>query len=511
MLTRKRLFSVILLLIFTLTLLPVTAAAASPNVYTHTPGELAAHLLQNPASATDLVTYTQDPVCSAPYDLGAVSQSSLDSATRMLNNIRFIAGLDPVVYDPSQSASQQAACMMGVGNGPISHTPSQPKGMSDALYQMGYAACQSSNLSAGYNSLNHSLLSAWLSDYDDYNLPMLGHRRWCLNPQLGKVGFGAITNCTTGYKRYFSMSCLDSSNTDATQTCVVWPAQVTPLAYFSSSRVSTRIDRVIHPGDPWSIATGSAIAHPEQVSVQLVCNNTGEVWNFSSAHADGYFNVSNEYYGTPGCIIFRPELGVYHDGDVYTVTVSGLSSPLSYQVRFVDLSNPFTDVAQGRFFTPAVMWAYFDGIASGTTDTTFSPDEPCTRADMVTYIWRAAGSPKVSTTVNFEDVSASDYFYDAVCWAYATGVTKGITDTQFAPNASVTRGQAVTFLYRSKGCRGTYQNSFEDVRSNSFCANAVGWAYENGITVGTSATQFSPNNTCTRGHIITFLYRCHVE
>ena len=171
--------------------------------------------------------------------------------------------------------------------------------------------------------------------------------------------------------------------------------------------------------------------------------------------------------------------------------------------------NPFVDVKEGAYYYDAVLWAVEQKITSGTSATTFSPDASCTRAQMVTFLWRAAGSPKVENGKNpFADVKADAYYYAAVLWAVEKGVTSGTSATTFSPDATVTRGQTVTFLYRNAGSpevSGTMP--FTDVEADAYYAKAVQWAVQQKITTGTSETTFSPMSDCTRGQIVTFLYR----
>ena len=172
--------------------------------------------------------------------------------------------------------------------------------------------------------------------------------------------------------------------------------------------------------------------------------------------------------------------------------------------------NPFTDVAGDAYYADDVIWAVGEGITSGTTATTFSPDSACTRAQAVTFLWRAAGSPDPESGVNpFTDVKADAYYYDAILWAVEQGITKGTSDTTFSPNAACTRAQIVTFLWRFQASHaaGTV-NPFKDVAADAYYANAVLWAVKNGVTFGTTDTTFSPNATCTRAQIVTFLFRC---
>ena len=172
----------------------------------------------------------------------------------------------------------------------------------------------------------------------------------------------------------------------------------------------------------------------------------------------------------------------------------------------------FTDVTDDSlYFYAPVYWARDNGITTGKTATTFAPYESCTRGQIVTFLWRMMGCPAPTSTYNpFTDVREGDYFRDAVLWAREKGITTGKTATTFAPNAPCTRGQCVTFLWRTAGQPepvSTY-NPFKDVKRDDFYYSAVLWAAVNGITTGKNATTFAPNEACTRGQTVTFLYRC---
>ena len=169
----------------------------------------------------------------------------------------------------------------------------------------------------------------------------------------------------------------------------------------------------------------------------------------------------------------------------------------------------FKDVRESDYFFDAVQWAVRGGITAGTGKDTFSPDEGCTRAQIVTFLYRAAGSPKVENAANpFKDVSPADgVFCDAILWAYTNGITAGTSKDTFSPNATCTRAQIVTFLYKACGNGAEAPaTSFKDVPQDAFYAKAAAWAAANGITAGTSATTFSPDQTCTRAQAVTFLY-----
>ena len=184
------------------------------------------------------------------------------------------------------------------------------------------------------------------------------------------------------------------------------------------------------------------------------------------------------------------------------------ASKVSVEAEFVKTAaTSFADVPANAYFADAVKWAVDKGITNGLSDTMFGPYESCTRAQIVTFLWRAAGSPEPKTASSFTDVSASAYYAKAVAWAVENGITNGMTETTFAPDATCTRGQSVTFLHRA--LKGTASGSFTDVKSDAFYADAINWAVANNVTNGTSNTTFSPNADCTRAEIVTFLYRAY--
>ena len=202
-------------------------------------------------------------------------------------------------------------------------------------------------------------------------------------------------------------------------------------------------------------------------------------------------------------------------GAVKSYTFENVRRTHTIEVIFMKANgNPqagvFVDVATGSYYENAVDWAVGNGITQGTDATHFSPDGICTRAQAVTFLWRAAGSPKPETrTMPFTDVPAGSYYYDAVLWAVENGIAKGTSDTTFSPNMTCTRAQIVAFLWRSeKSPAAGTANPFADVKSTAYYADAVLWAVKEDITRGTTSTAFSPNTDCTRAQIVTFLWRC---
>lgn len=185
-------------------------------------------------------------------------------------------------------------------------------------------------------------------------------------------------------------------------------------------------------------------------------------------------------------------------------------SKVEIQATFVKETeiSPFGDVSTDAYYYEAVKWAQKKGITGGIGNDLFGPNQPCTRAQIATFLWRAAGSPEPKNMSSFSDVPTDSYYAKAVAWAVENGITTGTGDGKFSPNAPCTRAQSVTFLYRASGSPAVSDSAvFADVEANAFYADAVAWAVANGVTNGTTSSTFSPDNGCTRAQIVTFLYR----
>jgi hypothetical protein len=256
------------------------------------------------------------------------------------------------------------------------------------------------------------------------------------------------------------------------------------------------------------------------------CTNLQDVVFPSTCSYIGLFAF---YYAKPKSItLLNPKCEIYDSSDTLgkmgITTIRGYKGStaeayaLKYGYAFEALEGEpetpvsFTDVKVGDFFYDSVMWAVENEITSGTSATTFSPNKTCTRADAMTFLWRAAGKPEPSSTVNpFSDVKPDAYYYKAVLWAVENKITAGVSADRFGSSNTCTRGQIMTFLYRLAGSPSiSSRNPFTDVAEGKSYYNAVLWAVEEGITAGTTATTFSPNSSCKRGQIVTFLYRYYV-
>ena len=194
----------------------------------------------------------------------------------------------------------------------------------------------------------------------------------------------------------------------------------------------------------------------------------------------------------------------------YTFTMP--ASKVEIKATFVKEveTSPFSDVSTSAYYYEAVKWAQEKDITGGIGNGLFGPNQPCTRAQIVTFLWRAAGSPEPKSMSSFSDVSADSYYAKAVAWAVENGITTGTGDGKFSPDATCTREQAVAFLYRASGSPAVSSGSaFSDVAANAYYADAVAWAEKNGVTGGIGGGLFGSGNTCTRAQIVTFLYRAY--
>ena len=211
--------------------------------------------------------------------------------------------------------------------------------------------------------------------------------------------------------------------------------------------------------------------------------------------------------------ILCPQNGDYslteQDGEKICIVVDGEGKPVN-SVVITNEDHPFKDVKATDYFRDPVVWAFGNEITNGTSDISFSPNADCTRAQVVTFLWRAMGCPEVGDVKNpFNDVKDGQWYTEAVLWAVEKGITNGTSANTFSPNAKVTRAQVVTFLYRTADSPEVTnaKNPFTDIKGGQWYTDAVLWAVANDITNGTSKTTFSPNSVCTRGQIVTFLYR----
>jgi len=325
----------------------VHAAAGNINVTYHTKKEIVDFFDANPVHNLSAV-YDITPSITSPYAAGKLKQEVLDDALTMLKRVRFVAGLSTdITLNDTYNEKAQAASMVNAANGTLSHSPSQPAGMDDSLYQLGASGAGSSNIAMGYSTLASAVLDAWTGDSDSSNIDRVGHRRWVLNPGMKQVGFGDTIGSYGSWSNmhYTAMYAFDNAFT-RTGEVSVWPGQNTPVEYFPSETA-------------WSYSTGSS-ENKNNIKVTLKNVTQNKTYEFSTASADGYFNVETSNYGLPGCVIFRPSdyaSGLYKAGDAWQVTITGLSGgDVSYNVNFFSLAKPYqvSFLANGGSGTMAV-------------------------------------------------------------------------------------------------------------------------------------------------------------
>lgn len=298
----------------------------------------------------------------------------------------------------------------------------------------------------------------------------------------------------TAYQWTFTPTDTDHYET-LTGSIVLWPNSGSSGNHGSSGSTTyaVSVDRAEH---------GSVSVSPTRAS-------RGSTVTITATPDDGYELDSLTVTDANGSRITLTDRG----SGKYTFTMP--ASRVEVNATFAEVGAPepeplpFVDVPSSAYYYDAVAWAVENGITNGTSATTFGPDVSCTRAQMVTFLWRAAGSPEPVTTSNpFTDIQPGAYYYDAVLWAVEQGITSGTSATTFSPDATCTRAQMVTFLWRQEGSPVVnYAMSFTDVDANAYYAEAVRWAVSEGVTNGTSATTFSPDMDCTRAQIVTLLYR----
>lgn len=307
-------------------------AVTGLNVDAHSAAEIQAFVDAHPAYRSQVNLYSV-AASDEPYTLGYLSPVNQQSALNLLNQIRYIVGVDAnVVLDSSREFMVSATSLVLRLNGGLSHYPVRPAALLgseyDRIYAQGYAGAGSSNIAMGYTATSAMLggVSAttatqrgYMADADSKNMATVGHRRWIINPRMGKTFFGANG-------RFSAMYAHDQSNPGG-QTKVAWPAQNMPVQYFSAI-------------DPWSVSFGRVL-DASQLSVTLVRAGDGKTWSFSQAQSDGYFNVDNSGYGQRGCVIFKPDglIGI-SAGDVFTVTINdGKEGEVTqYNVNFFSLN-----------------------------------------------------------------------------------------------------------------------------------------------------------------------------
>ena len=370
--------------------------------------EIESLLAESPLTLPEEV-FDAAPSTAAPYTTGKVKTSALQAAADRLNALRRIAGLPAVTLDLSLCENAQYGAVIQAANGSLDHYPDQPAGMGDSFYQQAKSASASSNLAAGHTLTG--AVDAFMDDSDASNIATLGHRRWQLNPTLGKVGFGYAVS-GRGYSRYVAEKVFDRSGAGCDYDFIGWPASGSfPAQLFDG-------------GTAWSVTlnpTAYQTAVKSALTVTLTRKADGRTWTFSSRGSDGFFNVTSSGYGEGYCVIFRPE-GVETYEGTYTVRIEGLKAlngqdveDFTYQVDFFGSKTTnqdstaaeqpeqagtqggssqtagaaFRDVPAAHWASAAIKAAVEQGFVNGYADGTFRPADPVTNAHFNAMLSRA--------------------------------------------------------------------------------------------------------------------------
>ena len=372
--------------------------------------EIESLLAESPLTLPEEV-FDAAPSTAAPYTTGKVKTSALQAAADRLNALRRIAGLPAVTLDLSLCENAQYGAVIQAANGSLDHYPDQPAGMGDSFYQQAKSASASSNLAAGHTLTG--AVDAFMDDSDASNIATLGHRRWQLNPTLGKVGFGYAVS-SRGYSRYVAEKVFDRSGAGCDYDFIGWPASGSfPAQLFDG-------------GTAWSVTlnpTAYQTAVKSALTVTLTRKADGRTWTFSSRGSDGFFNVTSSGYGEGYCVIFRPE-GVETYEGTYTVRIEGLKALNGQDVE------DFTYQAD-----------FFGSETAGQDSTAAEPPEQAGTGPQ--------GGSSQTTGAAFRDVPAAHWASAAIKAAVEQGFVNGYADGTFRPADPVTNAHFNAMLSRA--------------------------------------------------------------
>lgn len=426
-----------------------------------TRGEIAALLKDAPVTLSSAVQrFEEEPSCTAPYAAGKVGAAVLNAAVKRLNALRTLAGLPAVTADEALNENAQYGAVLLGAVGDLNHAPARPDGMEEDFYRQGLSAVSSSNTYMTTDGLPAGAVDAFMDDSDAGNLSCLGHRRWQLNPSLGKVGFGYAVGSVSAFDgrplKYVTEKVFDLSGGAVDYNFVSWPAS----GYFPSEQFGRDCC--------WSVTLNPEVyAQPSlsDVSVTLIRESDGAVWTFSGeetytpADSGSYFNVDTNGYGVNNCIIFRPE-GIRTYAGLYTVRIDGLkdregrSLPLfSYQTYFFNAAN-YREEAPSDWAAEEVSAAVEEGLAP--LDLRDDWRSSITRQDfcrlMIALVERRTGQD-IDSYLAAKGLTVTDPFTDTdngdVLAAYALGIVNGVSAGQFVPGGSITRQEAAAMLART--------------------------------------------------------------
>ena len=465
-------------------------------------------LLEQASSTLPNPVLTEEPSIHAPYATGAVDHQALEAAAQRLNVLRRLAGVPQVQLDDSLSENAQYGAVLLAHLGSLNHTPAKPADMDNSFYQKAYKATSTSNIAAGMDLLES--VDMFMQDSDARNVERVGHRRWQLNPELGRVGFGYAQNPDSIYRDFVTEKVTDTSGSGCDYDFIGWPASGSFPNYLDSFDSNTAWSVVLNPDD-YQVPTQSGLV------VTLVRQSDGKTWtldgkaSYTPAASGCYLNV--ETSGVGNCIIFRPDGVTKYEG-VYQVTIDGLKDrsgkavDFTYQVDF--FSQPDNASKPSDWAAASVQEAIQLGVVPFELQTGYT--QTATRQEICALVVRfyetVTGSP-VQGRVSFSDTKDED-----VEKAAYLGIVNGVGDGSFHPNDPLTREQAAVMLTRlaqsmSKHLPAAEANFTDRAEISPWALEATGTIQGCGIMNGVGGGRFAPSLSYSREQCITTLMRLY--
>ena len=465
-------------------------------------------LLEQASSTLPNPVLTEEPSIHAPYATGAVDHQALEAAAQRLNVLRRLAGVPQVQLDDSLSENAQYGAVLLAHLGSLNHTPAKPADMDNSFYQKAYEATSTSNIAAGMDLLES--VDMFMQDSDARNVERVGHRRWQLNPELGRVGFGYAQNPDSIYRDFVTEKVTDTSGSGCDYDFIGWPASGNFPNYLDSFDANTAWSVVLNPDD-YQVPTQSGLV------VTLVRQSDGKTWtldgkaSYTPAASGRYLNV--ETSGVGNCIIFRPDGVTKYEG-VYQVTIDGLKDrsgtavDFTYQVDF--FSQPDNASKPSDWAAASVQEAIQLGVVPFELQTGYT--QTATRQEICALVVRfyetVTGSP-VQGRVSFSDTKDED-----VEKAAYLGIVNGVGDGSFHPNDPLTREQAAVMLTRlaqsmSKHLPAAEANFTDRAEISPWALEATGAIQGCGVMNGVGGGRFAPSLSYSREQCITTLMRLY--
>lgn len=518
----KRIIS--LCLAFVLLLTPTLAAGVSPSGLKSSglsslPKLTKAQITQLLADAPLGVSgdpFIKAPSIFAPYATGTVSEGALNAALQRLNLIRRLAGLNSVALDQELTQRAQYGAVLLAVNGVLSHHPGRPDDMDESFYQNGLNAASSSNIYMGTDATLPQAVDAFMDDSDQGNLPLLGHRRWLLNPTMSKTGFGYSASGVRygGHPYYFAtLWAFDRGGTTGDHDFIAWPASgAFPATLFEADQA-------------WSVTLNPekyAVPSLDSLTVTLT-RADGAAWTldggqtYSAADSGAYLTVDTGNYGMANCIIFRPALDVSSYSGLYTVTISGLNTPggqaadFSYQVDFFTpgetSADPegsgFSDVSPSAWYAQDVAYAAQHQLFNGVGGGRFDPEGPMTRVMLMTVLARLDGADTTPSGLE-------TWYIKGHRWAVTNRISDGLH-----PHTALTLEELATMLYNyaalrynATPARNYHLPTMPDGNAvSSWAAEGTNWMVDQGLLHGDENGRLNPRRVASRAQVAALLHR----